>query len=130
VKQANPGFDLLLSVDWEPRLFRDVKAAVSPPAKATIPSTLSAAPEYLAIPIGNQSAARPASAGTILNGNESFEESSIKDGKTASTVQHRAAAPRLGGWRFSAVWLLVVFAFFSAVIVLVKRLQSHPRMGR
>jgi hypothetical protein len=58
VKQANPGFDLLTSVNWNNRLFGEsIPQAMDARAQpnAAIASTgLPVIPEYLAIPTGNQ----------------------------------------------------------------------------
>ena len=58
VKQANPGFDLLTSVDWNQRLFGN---SVPPPIESETGPTLPTgvqetpeAPQFVAIPTGNQ----------------------------------------------------------------------------
>jgi len=60
VKQANPGFDLLVAVDWNERLFgdslREPLPVKLPPTSASPAIGLPDAPEYLRIPTGNRSA--------------------------------------------------------------------------
>jgi len=50
VKQANPGFDLLASVNWDQRLFGELNPQRTGP-EAQLRGAL---PEYLAVPAGNQ----------------------------------------------------------------------------
>jgi hypothetical protein len=60
VKQANPGFDLLASVNWEQRLFGESilhgTGGLAQPSGDLTPSGPPDSPEYLAIPAGNQQA--------------------------------------------------------------------------
>jgi hypothetical protein len=61
VKQANPGFDLLTSVDWHQRLFGEsVPEVISnqPTSRGELaPSEPSSAPEFVTIPAGSSSTA-------------------------------------------------------------------------
>jgi hypothetical protein len=69
VKQANPGFDLLASVNWEDRLFGgSIPEAIRPQAQPLAANDSVGAPvspEYVAIPVGEATNASAASDGEI-----------------------------------------------------------------
>lgn len=81
VKQANPGFDLLASVNWEDRLFGgSIPEAIRPQAP---PSAINGSggqfvsPEYVAIPVGEAT-----NASTEFDG----EIGATKSGQSSSTM--------------------------------------------
>lgn len=81
VKQANPGFDLLVSVNWEERLFSgSVPPAIRPelqPNGAEDSSGQPYSPEYVAIPVGIAKKESAASGGEI-SATKSDQSSSAK----------------------------------------------------
>lgn len=64
VKQGNPGFDLLLDVDWEQRLWGqgDAPEEISSPSKAAEMTDQLEQPTLIAIPPGTSAPAKPATA--------------------------------------------------------------------
>ncbi len=74
VKQANPGFDLLASVNWEERLFNGVipqpLASNTLPGRSSNTADPSAPLQYVAIPTGTTASATPAESPPAQSSND------------------------------------------------------------
>jgi hypothetical protein len=131
VKQANPGFDLLASVNWDQRLFGESipqrMGAEAQPRGARTSSDPPYSPEYLAIPAGNQPArtTEPTLAtGKVerpsIEADRAFESESTASGAPIdiTTLHH---APSTTKMLLLLVVLTVVSASILTGIILMRR---------
>jgi hypothetical protein len=119
VKQANPGFDLLASVNWNQRLFGSTIS--QPPSADSEPrafgaSGLPPSPEYLAIPSGSRNPERTEPAATT-DGPKGNANRAADGGSTAPRAPSDATTLRQLPSSIRILLLLVVLTLISGGIL-------------
>jgi hypothetical protein len=133
VKQANPGFDLLTSVNWDERLFggsiSELRVGNTQPSSATASASLLNSPEYLAIPTGSKMAlaapqtlaAEPADKSSTETGFGVASDVAASDAGTGVATTHQTPGSTIN----KLIVLVVIIALLGGGILAGVALTKH-----